>query len=195
MQVPGYVGHRTRDGRKGRGNGVGVGIHTGPRWGHKSAIVPRCTRGGERRPADSRGSTAGDLAVKIPKLRAGSFSPSLLERRRGVDEALVTVIMKGYLHGVSTRKSDDLVKALGADTGISKAEVKRPCATSMPRSVFRDRDPSQHAYPYVPRGARRGAALARGHLPGDLMSSRCFSLGRPTTGAGARHSVGPALPR
>ena len=31
------------------------------------------------------------------------------------------MVMQAYLHGVSTRKVDDLVKALGADTGISKS--------------------------------------------------------------------------
>jgi transposase-like protein len=45
-----------------------------------------------------------------------------------VDQALFAVVMEAYLHGVSTRKVDDLVKALGADTGISKSEVSRICA-------------------------------------------------------------------
>ena len=67
-------------------------------------------------------TTAGDLELRIPKLRAGSFFPSLLERRRRVDQALFAVVMEAYLHGVSTRKVDDLVRALGADSGISKSE-------------------------------------------------------------------------
>lgn len=54
-------------------------------------------------------TTAGDLELRIPKLRTGSFFPSLLERRRRVDQALFAVIMEAYLHGVSTRKVDDLV--------------------------------------------------------------------------------------
>ena len=58
-------------------------------------------------------TTAGDLELRIPKLRSGSFFPSLLERRRRVDQALFAVIMEAYLHGVSTRKVDDLVKAAG----------------------------------------------------------------------------------
>jgi transposase-like protein len=73
-------------------------------------------------------TTAGDLQLRIPKLRTGSFFPSLLERRRRVDQAMFAVIMEAYLHGVSTRKVDDLVKALGVDTGISKSEVSRICA-------------------------------------------------------------------
>jgi putative transposase len=73
-------------------------------------------------------TTAGDLELRIPKLRAGSFFPSLLERRRRVDQALFAVVMEAYLHGVSTRKVDDLVEALGVGTGISKSEVSRICA-------------------------------------------------------------------
>ena len=69
-------------------------------------------------------TTAGDLQLQIPKLRTGSFFPSLLERRRRVDQSLFAVIMEAYLHGTSTRKVDDLVKALGADSGISKSEVR-----------------------------------------------------------------------
>ena len=73
-------------------------------------------------------TAAGDLDLKIPKLRAGTLFPALLERRRRIDQALFAVVMEAYLHGVSTRKVDDLVKALGADSGISKSEVSRICA-------------------------------------------------------------------
>jgi len=94
-------------------------------------------------------TTAGQLELKIPKLRQGSFFPSLLERRRRVDQALFAVVMEAYLHGVSTRKVDDLVKALGADTGISKSEVSRICADLDEEvAAFRDR-PLSGAYPYV----------------------------------------------
>ncbi len=72
-------------------------------------------------------TTSGDLELRIPKLRTGSFFPALLERRRRVDQALYAVVMEAYLHGLSTRKVDDLVKALGADSGISKSEDSRIC--------------------------------------------------------------------
>src|SRR4029453_2509725 len=54
---------------------------------------------------------AGDVELKIPKLRKGSFFPSILERRRRIDQALYAVVMEAYVHGVSTRKVDDLVAA------------------------------------------------------------------------------------
>jgi putative transposase len=95
-------------------------------------------------------TTAGDLELRIPKLRTGSFFPSLLERRRRVDQALFAVVMEAYLHGVSTRKVDDLVKALGADTGITKSEVSRICA-DLDEEVagFRDRSLADQPFPYV----------------------------------------------
>lgn len=69
---------------------------------------------------------------------------------RRVDQALFAVIMEAYLHGVSTRKVDDLVKALGADTGISKSEVSRICADFDEEvGAFRDRSLAEVAYPYV----------------------------------------------
>lgn len=95
-------------------------------------------------------TTAGELELRIPKLRTGSFFPSLLERRRRVDQALFAVVMEAYVHGVSTRKVDDLVKALGADTGISKSEVSRICANlDEDVAVFRDRPLADTSYPYV----------------------------------------------
>jgi Transposase, Mutator family len=45
------------------------------------------------------------------------FFPALLERRRRVDKCLFVVVTEAYRHGTSTRKVDDLVKALGAIAG------------------------------------------------------------------------------
>ncbi|MFT3851349.1 MAG: IS256 family transposase [Ilumatobacteraceae bacterium] len=71
---------------------------------------------------------AGDVEVGIPKLRTGSFFPELLEPRRRIDRALWAVIMTAYITGTSTRKVDDLVRALGCDSGVSKSTVSRICA-------------------------------------------------------------------
>jgi putative transposase len=62
------------------------------------------------------------LELAIPKLRTGSFFPSLLEGRRRVDQALFALVMEAYLHRVSTCKVDDGVKALGIDSVIWKSE-------------------------------------------------------------------------
>jgi putative transposase len=60
------------------------------------------------------------LELKMLRLRAGSFFPSLLECRRRVDQSLFAVIMEAYLQGTSAREVDDLVKVLGADSGITR---------------------------------------------------------------------------
>jgi putative transposase len=120
-------------------------IGAGP-WERTEARVAH--RNGSR--ARMLSTTAGDLELRIPKLRVGSFFPSLLERRRRIDQALFAVVMEAYLHGVSTRKVDDLVKALGADSGISKSEVSRICADLDEEvAAFRDRSLAQDAFPYV----------------------------------------------
>lgn len=95
-------------------------------------------------------TTSGDVEVQIPKLRSGSFFPSLLERRRRIDQALYAVIMEAYVHGVSTRNVDDLVGALGVESGISKSQVSRICAgldTEIAR--FRERTLTHTTFPYV----------------------------------------------
>ncbi len=71
---------------------------------------------------------AGDVELAIPKLRKGSFFPSILEPRRRVDQALYAVVMEAYVHGVSARAVDVLVAALGVSSGISRSEVSRICA-------------------------------------------------------------------
>ncbi|MET8809692.1 IS256 family transposase [Streptomyces sp. NPDC004546] len=93
---------------------------------------------------------AGDVELAIPKIRAGSFFPSLLERRRRIDRALYAVVMVVYVLGVSTRSVDDLVKALGADTGISKSEVSRICAgMDAELTAFRTRPLDHTRFPYL----------------------------------------------
>lgn len=93
---------------------------------------------------------AGDIELKIPKLRQGSFFPVILERRRRIDQALYAVVMEAWVNGVSTRAVDDLVAALGIGTGISKSEVSRICA-GLDEQVgeFRDRPLHHTAFPYV----------------------------------------------
>ena len=70
---------------------------------------------------------AGDIDLLIPKLRTGGFLPSILEPRRRVDQALYGVVMEAYIGGISTRKVDTLVAALGVQSGISKSQVSRIC--------------------------------------------------------------------
>ena len=68
----------------------------------------------------------GELQLRIPKLRTGSYFPSLLEPRRRAEKALLAVVQQAYVEGVSTRKVDDLLQALGL-SGIDKSAVSRIC--------------------------------------------------------------------
>jgi len=69
---------------------------------------------------------AGTIGLNIPKLRKGSYFPTFLEPRRTAEKALMAVIQEAYIHGVSTRAVDDLVRAMGL-TGTSKSQVSRLC--------------------------------------------------------------------
>jgi putative transposase len=90
----------------------------------------------------------GEVPLQIPKLRQGSYYPGLLEPRRRAEQALLNVIQEAYVNGVSTRKVDDLVQALGL-TGIDKSKVSRICQElDIEVTRFRER-PLEHAYPYL----------------------------------------------
>ena len=94
-------------------------------------------------------TAAGDLTVKIPKVRTGSFFPALLAPRRRIDVALHAVVMQAYVEGVSTRRVDDLVIAMGG-TGISKSEVSRICAQlDAEVAIWRTRTLDHIAFPYM----------------------------------------------
>ena len=60
----------------------------------------------------------GQLDVRIPRLRAGSYFPSFLEPRCRLHASLAQVVMEAYTQGISTRKMTDLAEALGI-SGIS----------------------------------------------------------------------------
>ena len=93
---------------------------------------------------------AGDIQLRIPRFRTGSFFPSLLEPRRRVDRALWAVVMEAYVSGVSTRKVDELVAALGCESGISKSEVSRICqGLDVQVQAFVNRPLEFSRYPYV----------------------------------------------
>jgi putative transposase len=110
------------------------------------------TRTNERNGSRPRllATQAGDIELAIPKLRKGSFFPSILEPRRRIDQALYAVVMEAYVAGVSTRAVDDLVAALGIASGISKSEVSRICAgLDEIVGAFRTRQLDHVEFPYV----------------------------------------------
>jgi transposase-like protein len=90
----------------------------------------------------------GTIELRVPRVRDGSYFPSLLEPRTRGERALVAVVQEAYIGGVSTRRVDGLVKALGLE-GISKSQVSRLCA-ELDEAVERFRmRPLIEAYPYL----------------------------------------------
>jgi putative transposase len=117
--------------------------------GRYERVEGRVTERNGHRPKTLSTKT-GDLQLGIPKLRKGSFFPSILEPRRRIDQALYAVVMEAYVSGVSTRAVDDLVAAMGVDTGISKSEVSRICAGLDERvNAFRNRTLGHTTFVYV----------------------------------------------
>ena len=155
---------------------IGAGPHertdtrTAQRNGHRPKLVS---------------TAAGDIELQIPKLRTGSFFPSLLERRRRIDRALFAVVMEAWVHGVSTRKVDDLVKALGATSGISKSEVSRICAElDRDLEAFRTRRLAGE-FPYVFCDATYVKARVKGRVV-----SRAVVVATGVTRTGDREVLG-----
>ena len=91
---------------------------------------------------------AGTVELRIPKLRHGSYFPSFLEPRRMSEKAITAVIQEAYVHGVSTRSVDELVKALGME-GISKSQVSRLCAEIDERVQSFLNRPIEGDWPYI----------------------------------------------
>jgi transposase-like protein len=118
-----------------------IGAEPYERTGERTAY----RNGSRTRTWDTR---VGTLTLAIPKITPGSYFPSLLEPRRRAERALLAVVQEAYVHGVSTRKVDDLMKALGLD-GVSKSEVSRICAElDAEVDAFRTR-PLDGDYPYL----------------------------------------------
>src|SRR5580658_8744089 len=93
---------------------------------------------------------AGTIVLAVPKLREGSYYPGwLLEPRRRAERALTQVVCQCYVEGVSTRRVDDIVKAMGIE-GISKSQVSA-MAKELDAGVeaFRSRPLDAGPYTYI----------------------------------------------
>src|SRR5262245_60352605 len=118
---------------------------TGAAHGERSPARINHRNGYRQRAWETR---VGTVDLEIPKLRKGSYFPAFLEPRRASEKALTAVIQEAYVHGVSTRSVDDLVRAMGM-TGISQSQVSRLCSEIGERvQAFLSR-PIEGSWPYL----------------------------------------------
>ena len=138
------------------------------------------------RPFDSR---MGALELAIPKTRTGSYFPDwLAEPRRRAERALVAVIQEAYVKGVSTRKVDDLVRAMGA-SGVSKSEVSRLVGElDADLAAFRERRLDGTRYPYVWLDAHYGKVR-----DGGRVQNTAFLVAIAVSEHGEREVIGCAV--
>src|SRR5215210_7481778 len=118
---------------------IGAGRHerTGERLNYRNGFRDR-----------SFDTRLGSLQLRIPKLRQGRYFPPFFKPRKTSEKALVAVIQEAWIGGVSTRRVDELVQAMGL-TGISKPTVSKPCRDIDERvTAFLDR-PLQGEWPYL----------------------------------------------
>lgn len=107
---------------------------------------------------------AGTLSLKIPKLRKGTYQPPFIEPRRRSERALMAVVQEAWINGVSTRKVEKLVQAMGM-TGISKSEVSRLCGELDEMvEAFRTRPLDGERYPYLWLDATYENVRENGHV-------------------------------
>ena len=116
-------------------------------YGERTDERENSRNGYRMRPWDTR---VGTIDLAVPKLRRGVYSPEfLLQPRRRAEQALVAVICQAYVEGVSTRRVDDLVKAMGIE-GMSKSEVSRMAAElDAMVAEFKERPLDQGPYRYL----------------------------------------------
>jgi transposase-like protein len=111
----------------------------------------------------------GSISLKIPRVRDGSYFPSLLEPRRRTERALVAVVQEAYVQGVSTRRVEELVQALGL-SGISKSQVSLVCQElDAEVAAFRTRPLDEADYPYIWLDATYVKARAHGRVSGQAV--------------------------
>lgn len=91
----------------------------------------------------------GTLALRVPQVRDGSFSPELFERYQRSEQALVCTLMEMVVNGVSTRKVAQVTEEL-CGKAFSKSTVSDLCQGLDPLvNAWNERSLAEQRYPFV----------------------------------------------
>ena len=69
-------------------------------------------------------TTAGEVTLKVPRLRSLPFDTQIIERYRRRQSSVEEALVEMYLAGVSTRRVEDITEALWG-TRVSASTVRR----------------------------------------------------------------------
>ena len=98
----------------------------------------------------------GTIALQIPKVRETTYVPLVLTHRQRAEMALISVVQRTAVHGISTRKIEVLTQELGVKI-LDKSTVSRMC-TALDESIHTLRNELNHI---SHRDKRAIAALCR----------------------------------
>src|SRR3954451_1113063 len=158
-----------------------VAAQVGAELGERAPDARSAQRNGYRERAWA--TRAGEIELRIPRLRQGSYFPSFLEPRRRAEQALVAVVQEAYVNGVSTRKVDRLVEQMGVH--MSKDQVSRLCrGLDEQVQAFRER-PLEGRYPYVWLDGKIEKVRERGGV-----RSKCVVIAYAVHETGRREVIG-----
>jgi putative transposase len=178
-EMVGFAAHRLMELEVESVTGAGHGERSPDRINHRNGYRDRIWE-----------TRAGAVELRIPKLRKSSYFPAFLEPRRMTEKALTAVIQEAYVHGVSTRSVDDLVKAMGM-TGISKSQVSRLCTEIDDKiAAFLNR-PLEGDWPYL----WLDATYVKSAPPVGLSRSRSSSPSTATAVADAQKVIDDLHPK
>jgi len=168
-----------------------VDVLCGAGYGERSEARVNSRNGHRRRRWDTR---AGTVTLDVPKLRRGSYFPSLLEPRRRAEQALVSVVCQAYVEGVSTRRVDDLVRSNGDREdvevpGLRAREGPRPTSCRVPSRPLAGGHHSGVLVALSSRFSRRRAGIdvlgsAVSSVIDDHLQDRLVYLERPPASGG-----------
>src|SRR5215469_11992496 len=133
---------------------------------------------------------AGEVRLKIPKLRRQTFETAIIERYRRRESSVEEALIEMYLAGVSVRRVEDITEALWG-TRVSPSTV-----SNLNKRIYSQIEAWRHQaiegeHPYL---YLDGIVLKRSWA-GEVRTSRCWWRFRSMPRATGRSSASSRVPR